>query len=413
MTSTEFRDGTEAAAPAGAARARAASAPRPHEILDNARVLVPLLRERIAETEALRRLPESTVSEAAEAGIFSLLLPRSLGGAGGGAADFVELVRTLAHGHLSAAWTIAFLVEHNWMLARYPAEVQQEVFGNGGYAMMSGVIHPPGNAVPVNGGYSLTGHWGYATGIMHAAWVQVFATVEGREDTVLCLLPRNEVEVRDTWHMSGMGGTGSNHVKVDGLFVPGHRVLDIELWSARKNPGSALHPEAIYSYALRDILGFLYPSMAVGAAETMLAEYRARLERRRAPFSSAVTADTAMGQVRYARSAAALRAAQATLEQALAETIKANEDSAEELPSETRASLKLSMLSVLRLAWESIEIGLRGSGTSIFAADSPTQHFVRDMELLLSHQTIDEDAMYAMAGQILLGRATSTSNAVI
>jgi 3-hydroxy-9,10-secoandrosta-1,3,5(10)-triene-9,17-dione monooxygenase len=117
--------------------------------------------------------------------------------------------------------------------------------------------------------------------------------------------------------------------------------------------------------------------------------------------------------VRYARSAAALRAAQATLEHALAETIKANEDSAEDLSPETRASLKLSMLSVLRLAWESIEIGVRGSGTSIFAADSPTQHFVRDMELLLSHQTIDEDAMYAMAGQILLGRATTTSNAVI
>lgn len=388
-------------------------APEVSEILDNARALAPRLRERIAETEQLRRLPEATLREAAEGGIISLLVPRSLGGAGGGVRDFVELVRTLAHGHLSAAWTLAFLVEHNWMLARYPTEVQNEVFRHGGYALMSGVISPPGKAVATEDGYVVTGNWGYATGIMHSDWVQVFATVEGRGDEILCLLRRADVEVQDTWHMSGMGGTGSNHVKADGVFVPQHRTLDMELWAGRQNPGASLHPEAVYSYALRDILGFLYPSMSVGAAEAMLEGYRDRVDRRRAPFNGGITADTTTGQVRYARSTAALRAAQASLEQALEETVLANEAGTEALAPEVRAGLRLSLMNVLRMAWESIEIGLRGSGTSVFKSDSATQHFVRDMEILLSHQTIDEDTMFSIAGQILLGRSAEVSNSVI
>ncbi len=387
---------------------RTAGVLEPEAILEEARLLVPRLRERLVETEELRRLPDATFVEAGEAGIYSLLLPRSLGGAGGGLRDFVELVRILAHGHLSAAWTISFLAEHNYMLARYRGELQREVFQDGQYALMSGVIHPPGKGVPVDDGFMLSGYWGYATAVMHADWVQVFGIVEGREDEpLLFLLPRSEVEVQDTWDMSGMRGTGSHHVRVDGKFVPEYRTLELNFWASRENPGSAMHPEPIYSYALRDLLGFMYPAMAVGAAEVMLEEYRQRIERRRQPFSPDLSADTVTGQVRYARSVLALRLAQATLQHTLDLTIQANKDTEEDLTPDQRANFKLGLIGVLRMAWESIEIGLRGSGTSVFKADAATQSYVRDMEMLLSHQTIDEDAMLSKTGEILLGRSTS------
>lgn len=391
-----------------------ANTPEAQEVLENARRLVPHLRERMIETEELRRLPEATVREADEAGIYGLLLPRSLGGAGGGAREFVQLVRTLARGHLSAAWTISFLVEHNWMLARFPPEAQRDLFVNGRPAMMSGVISPPGKAVPADGGYILDGYWGYATAVMHANWVMVFAEVDAPvRELLVFLVPKLQVTVDDTWFMSGMGGTGSNHIRVDHQFVPRHRTVDLELWACRQNPGSTLHPEAIYSYSMRDVLGFMYPAMAVGAAEVMLEEYRQRIERRRAPYTPHLIADTATGQLRYARAAMALRTAQATLEHTLERTVQANAETAEDLPFELRAKFKLAQMSVLRMAWESIDIGVRGSGTSIFKEDSSTQFYVRDMEMLLSHQTIDEDTMLTKAGELLLGRAADINSALI
>ena len=391
-----------------------AAAPTPGQIVENARAMVPRLRARIAETERLRQLPEETIKEAAEAGIFSLFVPKSLGGAGGGVGEFVDMVKALAQGHLSAAWTLAFLAEHGLMLARYPEEAQKEVFAEGGFALMSGVIHPPGTAVPVEGGYQVSGYWGYATAVQHADWVQVFAKVEGREgETLLILLKREDVEVVETWDMSGMGGTGSHHVRATRAFVPERRTLDMDEWSSRGNPGAALHPEAVYSYALRDVLGFMYPSMAVGAAESIVADYRERLENRRAPFSSLITADSVGGQMRYARCIQALRLAQATLKQTVDEVVEANATIEGEFPPELRASVKLGLMGVLRMASEAVDLAVKGSGTSVFKNDHPMQYYIRDLEMLLSHQTIDEDAMLGMTGQILLGRATESTISII
>jgi alkylation response protein AidB-like acyl-CoA dehydrogenase len=388
------------------------TSPDARVILERAQALVPKLRERMVETEQLRRLPDATIADAEEAGLFGLLLPKSLGGAGGDGRDFVQLVRILAHGHLGACWTLAFLVEHNYMLARFPKECQDEVFIDGKPAMMSGVISPPGKAVAVDGGYLISGRWGYATAVMHADWFQGSAIIEGTEDPILFLVPREEVEVEDTWHMSGMQATGSHHVTIDSQFVPAYRCPNIDHWASRGNPGS-FHPEPLYHAGLRDLIGFMYPAMAVGAAEVLLEEFRERIERRRQPFSSKVVADTGAGQLRYARAFGALQTARATLAHTVEQTIRADEETDGELSPDVRAGFKLALMSVLRMAWESIDLGIRGSGTSIYASGASTQHYLRDVEIMLSHQTIDEDAMYSITGEILLGRATDSYLAII
>ena len=376
------------------------------DVLERTRDLVPRLRERIAATEELRHLPDVTIDDARRAGIFSLLLPAALGGSAGGVREFADVVRTLAQGDPTAAWTLGFLIEHNWMLARWPEETQDEVFAAGGPALMAAVANPPGTAVPVEGGFLVSGYWGYCSGVMHATWVQVVAIVEGRDRPSLFLLPREDVDVQDTWYMSGMKGSGSHDVRLDRQFVPTHRTVDIDLWHSRRNHGAKLHPEPIYSYDARDLLVFIIPALVVGAAEAMLELYRGRLGRRRAAFSPTLTVDTPAGQKRYAKAVAALRAARALLDSAIDLTDALNANSDEELTDDARALIKLDCLSICRLAWESIELGIQGSGSGVFRTSDVTQHFARDIQMILSHLTIDEDGMQAKAGEILLGRAT-------
>ena len=377
----------------------------PSEVLERTAQLIPRLKDRISETENLRRLPQETIDDAREAGVLSLLLPASLGGSAGSIHDFSDVVRTLAQGDPTAAWTLGFLIEHNWMLARWPGVTQDEVFATPGPVLMSAVANPPGVAVEDGAGYRVTGYWGYCSGVSHADWVQVVATIEGRDRPSLFLLPRTDVDVQDTWYMAGMKGSGSHDVKLVSQFVPAHRTVDIDLWHSRRNHGASLHPEVVYSYDARDLLVFVIPSLAVGAAEAMLDMYRARLDRRRAAFSPELAADTSAGQSRYARAVAALRGAKAVLSSALDLTVQVNAASLDDLTDETRALIKLDCLTICRLAWESIETGLHGSGSAVFKTSDITQHFARDLQTVLSHLTVDEDGMQAKTGEILLGRS--------
>lgn len=377
----------------------------PNEVLERTAGLVPRLRERITQTEELRHLPEETIDDARAAGVLSLLLPAALGGSAGGIHDFSDVVRTIAQGDPTAAWTLGFLIEHNWMLARWPEATQQEVFASPGPVMMAAVANPPGTAVPEGDGYRVSGYWGYCSGVSHAEWVQVVATIEGHDRPSLFLLPRHDVDVQDTWYMAGMKGSGSHDVKVVSQLVPAHRTVDINLWHSRRNHGASLYPEVVYSYDARDLLVFIIPSLAVGAAEAMLEMYRARLEHKRAAYSSELASDTSTGQVRYARAASALRAAKAVLASALDLTVEVNAASLDELTDETRALIKLDCLTVCRLAWESVETGLHGSGSAVFQTSDARQHFSRDLQAVLSHITVDEDGMQAKAGEILLGRS--------
>lgn len=378
----------------------------PDVLLKRARALVPRLRERIAETERLRQLPEATMRESIDAELFSLILPRSLGGAGGGLRDYVELVRILATGDPSVAWVLEFFITYNWFMARWPEEAQRHFFAGGRPLRVAGVANPPGRAEPTEGGYLVSGYWGYCSGVMHAEWVEVMALSDGSDSLLKFVVPRAEVEVHDTWRMAGMIGTGSHHVRLDRRFVPDLRSFDVGSFVSRRNPGSAMYPEALYSYDVRDAVHFMIPAMVLGAAETLLELYRERLGRRRELFSGTPIRDTGYGQLRFGRAVASLRAAQAVLENAVTLTIEANAGSAESMSDEMRAEIKLDCLTICRMAWESVELGLAGSGTSFYQSDDITQHFVRDTQVAMSHLTLDHDLMATTAGAILLGSAT-------
>lgn len=239
------------------------------------------------------------------------------------------------------------------LLARYPEATQRAVSARQP-VLMAGVGKPPDKAIPTEGGFVLAGAWNSASGVDHAEWVQIPATIDGGDHPMQHLCPRADVEVLDTWHMAGMQGTGSPKIRVRGKFVPEHRMMDFEVWPSRPNPGSQLHPEPLYSCGFGDLLTF-FPTPAVGAAEVMLEGYRQRFEYRRAPFSPTLTTDTVAGQ--YARAVSSLRTAQAVLEHTLDDVMRSYQETSEAMPDELGAQWKLDLLTVLRTSWQSIQIG--------------------------------------------------------
>src|SRR5690242_13563904 len=74
------------------------------EMTARARLLVPVLRERAAETEKLRRLPDATLADLQESGLFRLFQPARYGGIEAPFRAFVDIGAALGRGCGSTSW---------------------------------------------------------------------------------------------------------------------------------------------------------------------------------------------------------------------------------------------------------------------------------------------------------------------
>ena len=143
------------------------------------------------------------MEELKDAGVFHLLSPKAVGGYGMGVETYAEVVRRLARGCASTAWTVGHLIEHVWMLARWPQQVQDEVFADGPIPLAAATGLPwAGRKVP--GGYAISGHWSFASGVMHSEWALLAA--QHGNTRLQCLVPISDVELLDVWHTAGLRG---------------------------------------------------------------------------------------------------------------------------------------------------------------------------------------------------------------
>src|ERR1700730_11631008 len=77
------------------------------ELSQGAEALGPVLRERAAQAEELRRLPDETIEDLHRSGLFRILQPKRVGGSELPFRAIVELVATIGPGDGSAASGLA------------------------------------------------------------------------------------------------------------------------------------------------------------------------------------------------------------------------------------------------------------------------------------------------------------------
>ena len=144
------------------------------DLVARARQLVPHLRQRVKEMDQLGYLPEETVQELQDAGLFQLTIPRIYGGYQVDMRTYMDVVAEIGRGDTSTAWIVSLISGANWMAAAvFPEETQQEVFGTQGGARVTGVLAPRQCSVQrVEGGYLIEeGKWGFNSGSYHSNWV--------------------------------------------------------------------------------------------------------------------------------------------------------------------------------------------------------------------------------------------------
>ncbi|MGO4186623.1 GTP cyclohydrolase II RibA [Pseudarthrobacter sp. TAF60_1] len=379
------------------------SAPIPthDEVLARVDALVPRLRERAEETEELRRIPAATIAELKEAGVFQMLAPKAVGGYGMGLETYVQVVRRLAQGDVSTAWSVGHLVEHVWMLARWPKQAQDEVFAAGPAPLAAATGAPPGSAEKVPGGFAISGRWSFASGVMHSDWALL--AVQHGGVRLQCLVPMADLELLDVWHTAGLRGTGSNDLRAEGLFVPAYRALEWSLLAAADNPGSFIHPDPSIHIPMATFLNMVAPAAALGAAEHALKEFRNLMMVRKVKQTvEKRQADSPLAQARFTQAYGQVATARLHWEEAVRVVSASFGRRPVAFTDEERAQYRLSLGLSGQASAEAVRLILTGSGGSVHRLTHPLQRIQRDVNVLLNHASLTMDPILEQAGRGLL-----------
>jgi 3-hydroxy-9,10-secoandrosta-1,3,5(10)-triene-9,17-dione monooxygenase len=252
-------------------RVRPAAAPSREELVARARAMIPTLRGRAQAAEAARRIPDETIAELHEAGFFRILQPRRWGGFEMDPQAFFDVQMALSEGCMSTGWMFGVVGGHPYELALFPDAAQQEVWGDDTSVLASSSYQPVGRVERVEGGFLLSGRWGFSTGCDHCQWVLLGAMILPAEagqppDMRTFLLPRADYAIEDAWHVFGLKATGSQDIVVDRAFVPEyrtHRAIDGFLC---QNPGQAENDAPLFSLPWAQVFVRLVSTAAIGGA---------------------------------------------------------------------------------------------------------------------------------------------------
>jgi alkylation response protein AidB-like acyl-CoA dehydrogenase len=357
--------------------------------------LVPLLRERAQQIDQERAIPADVYGALEDAGLFHILKPRAYGGFELSEHDHAMVAMTLARGCASTAWVFAILSSDNIAVLSYPEETQDEIWGTNTYATLAGntTVDPGAVVSRVDGGYRLTGQWGFCSGSDFSEWLVFHAPVgKGREGHMF-LVPSDEAETIDDWFPTGLRGTGSRSKRVDDVFVPDRRVMPIAATATRLAERRELHPTFDAMYSPWPSHGrFTFSACAVGAAlgaAEWFAEHSASITRVASAMGGAVRlADQDYVATGFADAAGELEMAEMLVDRRSAEAA-AHAARHEHPPESLLATQHRDNALVTRVALRAVGRIHALVGAKAGFPTHPVSRAKRDVELVAAHVTLN------------------------
>jgi alkylation response protein AidB-like acyl-CoA dehydrogenase len=368
-----------------------------------ARELAPRAAAQAAQIESERELPAALVGELRDAGLLTMCLPRGLGGEEAEPATMIEALDELARGDASTAWC-AMIASTSCLAAAYLPEAEAaDVYGGAAPPICAGVVAPRGRAIERDDGYEVSGRWAFVSGVQHSDWVLGGCLVHrpdgplmlegGGPDIRLMLMRREQIEVIDTWSVSGLRGTGSHDMAVERLFVPAAR-------SAAIMSEAPVHSGRLYAFPLFGLLAVGIAAVALGTARGAIDDL-IELAGAKTPFGSARTlARRGAVQADVARVEAALRAAHGLM-LAEARGAFAAAAGAGAMPLENRLGLRLAATHATRTAAGVVDAMYDAGGGSSIYDSSALQRRFRDVHAATQHVMV-APATFELAGRLLL-----------
>jgi indole-3-acetate monooxygenase len=376
-----------------------------NEIEQVARDISRLARELAVETDRVRQLPEELVVPLRDSGLLRAGAPVEVDGLELAPAAALRCAEEVARGDASAGWCVSIAITSSLLAAYLPPEAREELFG-GGQGIAAGVWAPRGKARPVDGGVVVSGQWAFCSGITHADLLFAGCFVENaaspsseRPVPSIIALPKEDLEVLDSWHTLGLRGTGSHDAVAQEVVVPGARVFSLF-------DGPVLN-RSLYRFP---IFGFFALSIAAAALGNARAAIDALVELAAGKVglgSSRTLAERSGTQAAVAAAEASLSAARALYYATIDAAWRAAQLD-QPVPVALRNDLRLAATHAVRTSAEVARAMYDLAGGSAIYDHSPLQRHFRDAHTATAHFQVNE-ASRELPGRILLGQPADAS----
>ena len=382
------------------------------QLRSRAQALAPILRERAEQTERDRRVSVDTMQLMREADLFRLMQPVRFEGFEYGFSELLGISTELGRGCASSAWCYGLVVIHQWMLAAFPKEAQDEIESDEPCAIVAGSYPPQAQAIAADGGYRVKGKWGFTSNCDNASWLMLgamFPPEDGGAAPVpgFFTIPASQCTIEDNWHTVGLAGTGSKNVVIgDEAFVPRHRMLTVAQFSSSNPPGAAVNKNPIYRIPFLSAIPVALVSPAIGVVQGALDEFldmaAGRVTRGAVTGGGNKMAEFQSIQIKVAEAAAYLDAAKLLLLRDLGEveqTVARGEVVSVDMRLRNRRDQAFAVKLTCKAA-DALNSAVGGGGLFL---SSGIQRAWRDAHAVAKHVSLNWDWVGSMYGQHRLG----------
>jgi indole-3-acetate monooxygenase len=358
--------------------------------LEAARKLAPQIRSCADEIEAQRELPRPLFEALADAGIFHLAVPLSIGGGEIDLPTYIQVIEELGKADASTGWCVNQGAIYATYAARMPRDIARQIWIDPPRAVVANTPAATAKAVVVPGGYRVTGRQGFSTGCRHATWVAAHAQIidngqvrleNGTPETRYMFVPVGEAQLLDTWHVRG--------------FVPTERTV-------LSATAALLEDHPLYRIPRTLLFASGDASVAFGMARACLNTFMDLAGAKVPRAMPALLRDQSMVQVTIGQCEAWLRTGKAFLTEAVREIWTAA--CANTITLDHRANLRLATTHGIRLVAQIVDAVYSAAGATAVYEDNILQRYFQDIHVITQHMQ-SRLSHYELVGQYWLGLA--------
>ena len=379
------------------------------EAMRHARDIVPTLAERAQKCEDARVLLPENEKLLHETGLFRYHQPKRFGGMELPFVAQTDIVAELARGCPSTAWNVANIGCHHWILAYYEPATQHEVWdANPDAPIASSIALAAGRGKKVDGGYEVSGRWPFSSAVDNCEWNMLAVTVYGDDgktpiDWRLCMVPKKDYRIVDTWFAMGMVGTGSKDIEVKEIFVLERRALELrKCRGGLEHPGAKLNSGPLYRIPMVAAAGHPLSATALGAAEGALEHVVRVFSKRVGTYTGAKVAEFQAVQIKIARARVLVDSARYLMrESAMAFDRYAERSEVPDL--ETKLRLRAQNTMAVMQSREAVETLWSCYGANAIYTRDPLQRFLRDTQAINQHFSFNFDIAGSAYGTVAMG----------
>lgn len=371
--------------------------------------LLDTISARAADTERQRRLPADLAGELAEAGLFRMLVPKTLGGAEVDVATMFTTLEQLGRADAATGWCVMIGGTTALISAWLPEVHAREIWADPS-VITGGVFAPMGRAMVDGDDYAVSGRWAWASGSANCRWLLGGAVIlddgeirrlpSGAPDHRMMVMRRSHVELIDTWDALGMRGTGSGDMAASAVRVPQGRSVSFMT-------DTPLETGPLYRFAPFGLLALGIAAVASGNALGALDDLKALAVAKKGQGSSRSLAERGVVQADYAVAQADLDGARTLVQAEISDTWD-RVVAGDTLDLVARARLRLA---ATRLTQVSARVAAKmhelAGGTSVYASHPLNRRF-RDAHVATQHVMVAPPTL-ELAGRVLLGLPADAS----